>query len=138
MSNYEQSLLPEISKRVDIARSVLALKHIQCRYVSATPAQKVTYLPLFNAFLDEALTQEGFVDRLDEISLLNRAGDWRQASELAIEGHNIAPTSLLNETQFDIFKKHRTSTSKSQDSQMRPSILNGEGFDESQISLGIT
>ncbi|MCR9293653.1 MAG: hypothetical protein NXI32_13095 [bacterium] len=137
LPQLEQSLLPEIGKRIDINRSVHVLKHIQARHEIATSGQKKSFLRIFNAYLDEALTQNGFAERLDEISLLNKIGEWRQASRLAIEGHNIAPTSLVNETQLEILRKHRLRASDAAEPQARDSMLSGDGFDESQIGVGV-
>lgn len=136
LQQLEQSLLPEMGKRIDIGRSVQALKHIQARHETATSGQGKNYLRIFNTFLDEALTQDGFAERLDEIRLLNQTGQWREASELAIEGHNIAPTSLVNETQLEVLRKHRVGAGSARESQLSSGMLSGDGFDELQISRG--
>lgn len=122
IQQLEDWLLPKIGTLVDIDRSVQALKHIQGRHVKATSAQRTAYMSIFNTYLDETLTQDGSVERLDGISLLNRAGEWRNASELAIEGHNIAPTSLVNAAQLEILNKHRFNTRGASDSQLRSEI----------------
>ncbi|MCC7337726.1 MAG: hypothetical protein IT422_21770 [Pirellulaceae bacterium] len=137
LQQLEKLLLPVIGKRIDVACSVQALNHIRGRHEGATSAQKRGYLRIFNSLLDEGLLQDGFAERLDEISLLNQIGEWREASELAIEGYNIAPTSLVHETQLEVLRKHRVGVGKAPESHLTGGILSGDGFDESHISRGV-
>lgn len=97
-------LLGEIIKPIDPERIITILHWLSEEHKKVSKDAKKDVLVAFNAYLSALFSAARGTGPVSRLSLLNREGDWKPASELCSEAEGVADSHLLDDDQRLILK----------------------------------
>ena len=96
-----EHLLPKLSRRLSISKTVEILNFLSERHTAAPRNGKSKILDIFNQYLTAATKTPEFSRMLEQIRLLSRDGNWKSPAQLCLDAEGMQCDDLLDTEQSE-------------------------------------